>query len=330
MLPIDVGSPRPHGDRTTRRSFLQLGVAGMGSLGLPHLLRAWEALTGKFASSKNTSAGIDLIDSHVHIWTRDAKYPFAPEVIDKPGRVALPATLLALMRANGVGKTVLVQMIYYRWDNNYVAEVLTKHRGTFMSVGRVNPTDTHAADNLEYWTRQRGLHGVRLSPGNGPSGDWINRRDLMDPIWKRATALAVPMCILCPVQRLADVSRVIERFLDLDVCIDHMADCPMGDEESLAKLLALRRFPRVYVKISHLWSLSRQAYPYADTHEQVRKLYDAFGPERLLWGSDWPAVERYCSYARVVQLYREEMNFLSDTDRQWILHKAAAKLWPFV
>ncbi|HLN29096.1 MAG TPA: amidohydrolase family protein [Gemmataceae bacterium] len=313
-----------------RRSFLQLSVAGMASLGLPQLLQAREASTEKFALSKDTSAGAGSIDSHVHIWTRDSKYPFAPEVTDKPRDEALPATLLTLMRANGVAKTVLVQMIYYRWDNNYVAEVMAKHRGTFMAVGRVNPTDTHATDNLEYWTRHRGLYGVRLSPGNGPSGDWINRRDLMDPIWKRATALAVPMCILCPAQRLPDVSRVIERFVDLDVCIDHMADCPIGDKENLAKLLALRRFPRVYVKISHLWSLSRQAYPYRDTHEQVRKIYDAFGAGRLMWGSDWPLVERYCPYARVVQLYREEMKFLSDADRQWILHKTAAKLWPFV
>jgi predicted TIM-barrel fold metal-dependent hydrolase len=52
------------------------------------------------------------------------------------------------MKANGVSKTVLVHVIYYTWDNRYVADVLAKHRGTFMAVGRVNPIDTHAADNL--------------------------------------------------------------------------------------------------------------------------------------------------------------------------------------
>jgi L-fuconolactonase len=272
---------------------------------------------------------MEIIDSHVHVWTRNPKYPFASEVTEKPRAEALPGTLLALMKANRVAKTVLVQMIYYRWDNNYVADVLAKHRGTFMAVGRVNPTDTHAADNLEYWTMHRGLHGVRLSPANGPSGDWIKRRDLMDPIWKRATMLKVPMCILCPIQRLSDVGRVIERFPDLDVCIDHMADCPINDETNLAKLLALKKFPRVNVKISHLWSLSHEAFPYRDAHGQVRQIYDAFGPARLMWGSDWPLVERHCSYARAVQLYRNEIQFFSDADRRWIMHDTARKLWPF-
>jgi len=58
--------------------------------------------------------------------------------------------------------------------------------------------------------------------------------------------------------------------------------------------LALARYERVFVKLSHLWSLSHEAYPYPDTHDQVRKLYDAFGPRRLVWGSDWPLVESYC------------------------------------
>jgi predicted TIM-barrel fold metal-dependent hydrolase len=151
----------------------------------------------------------------------------------------------------------------------------------------------------------------------------------MDPIWKKASDLKVPMCILCPIERVPDVARVIERFPDLDVCIDHMADCPIGDQEKLAKLLDLKRFPRVYVKISHLWVLSKEAYPYRDTHEQVHKIYDAFGPKRLMWGTDWPGVEKTCGYAKALRLYREEIKFFTDEDRRWILAETVKKLWPF-
>mgnify|MGYP002624161894 CR=1 FL=1 len=84
-----------------------------------------------------------------------------------------------------------------------------------------------------------------------------------------------------------------------------MADCPIDQPEELKKLLALARFDRVHVKISHLWRLSHQKYPYLDTHEQVKKLYDAFGPQRLMWGSDWPAVEDFCGYAKALALYRD-------------------------
>ncbi len=138
------------------------------------------------------------------------------------------------------------------------------------------------------------------------------------------------MCILCPIGRIPDVNRVIDRYRDsLDVCIDHMADSPIDQPDELKKLLALARYPRVFVKLSHLWSLSREAYPYRDTHPQVRRLYDAFGPERLMWGTDWPAVEDYCGYAKALALYRDEIKFFTDDDRKWILGGTARKLWPF-
>jgi predicted TIM-barrel fold metal-dependent hydrolase len=127
-----------------------------------------------------------------------------------------------------------------------------------------------------------------------------------------------------------DVARLVERYKErLDVCIDHMADCPIDRPDELRKLVDLARYPRVYVKISHLWSLSRAAYPYRDTFDQVKRLYDAFGPERLMWGSDWPGVEAFCGYAQALALYRGEIPFFSDNDRRWILGKTALKLWPF-
>ena len=110
----------------------------------------------------------------------------------------------------------------------------------------------------------------------------------MPPLWKRCEELQVPMTILAPITRMPDIGRLIDRYPDLTLVIDHMADCPIGDQESLAKLLDLKKYQRVYVKLSHLWTLSKEEYPYRDTHEQVRKIYDAFGPRRLMWVTDWP------------------------------------------
>ena len=95
-----------------------------------------------------------------------------------------------------------------------------------------------------------------------------------------------------------------------------MADCPIDQPAELKKLLALARHDRVFVKLSHLWSLSRKAYPYRDTHAMVRKIYDAFGPKRLMWGTDWPGVEEYCGYGKALALYRDEIPFFTDDDRR--------------
>ena len=111
-------------------------------------------------------------------------------------------------------------------------------------MARVNPEDPAAAD-----------------------GDWIHGR----------AQLKVPMTGLPPVTRMPELLPLIEKNPALTVVIDHMADSPPDDPAKLDLLSALARYPRVFVKISHMWSLSKQAYPYADSQVQVKRLYDKFG-----------------------------------------------------
>jgi predicted TIM-barrel fold metal-dependent hydrolase len=68
-------------------------------------------------------AGYRIIDPHVHVWKRDPRYPWAKETTKPPDRDATPEMLLDLMKANGVAKTVIIQVIHYRWDNSYLADV---------------------------------------------------------------------------------------------------------------------------------------------------------------------------------------------------------------
>ncbi len=287
-----------------------------------------ELFAGALASPIGAAPRFRIIDPHVHVWVRDPRYPWAPETRNPPEQDATPEMLLELMRANGVERTVIIQVIYYRWDNRYLADVLKKYPQYFKGVARVNPLDPAAPDHLASLMEQPGFHGVRLSPAADASGDWI-RGPLMPPLWKRCRDLGVPMTILAPVTRMPDVALLIDKFPDLTVVIDHMADTPPDRPEELRKLLALARYPKVFVKISHTWSLSKQPYPYRDSLEQVRRLYDVFGPERLMWGTDWPLVERYCGYAGALKLVREEMKFLNEEDKRWILGRTVERVWPF-
>jgi glycosyltransferase involved in cell wall biosynthesis len=63
--------------------------------------------------------------------------------------------------------------------------------------------------------------------------------------------------------------------------------------------------------------------------EIVRRVYDAFGPERLMWGTDWPLVENYCGYAKALALVRDEIEFLNEEDKAWMLSKSIERVWPF-
>jgi predicted TIM-barrel fold metal-dependent hydrolase len=269
-----------------------------------------------------------IIDPHVHVWKNDPKYPWAKETTRPPDEDALPETLLAQMKANGVDKTVLVQVIYYRWDNRYTRDVMRQYPDKFMGVCRVNPESPASPDDLSRLVKEDGFHGVRLSPGAGPEGDWI-RGDLMHPLWRRTAELRVPMLILAPITRMPDIAQLCDKHPNMDVCIDHMADCPADRPDQLPMLLDLARFPRVFVKISHTWNVSKQDYPYRDTHDQVKRIYDAFGRERLMWGTDWPMVEKKCGYAKALAVVRDEMRFFTAEDKEWILGKTVLKLWPF-
>jgi predicted TIM-barrel fold metal-dependent hydrolase len=175
---------------------------------------------------------------------------------------------------------------------------------------------------------ERGFQGVRLSPAGDATGDWI-RGPLMPPLWKRCRDLKVPMTILTDIGRMPDIATLAEKFPDLTVVIDHMADCPADRPGELKKLQALARYPRVFVKVSHTWSVSKQPYPYPDGQAQVKRLYDAFGPRRLMWGTDWPIVEAHCGYAKALAMVRDEMKFLNEDDKSWMLSRTVERVWKF-
>jgi predicted TIM-barrel fold metal-dependent hydrolase len=91
----------------------------------------------------------------------------------------------------------------------------------------------------------------------------------------------------------------------------------------------LKRYPKVFVKVSHTWSISRQQYPWLDAQEYVKRLHAAFGPERLMWATDWPIVENVSTYERALHVVRDEMKFLNAEDKNWMMNKSIERVWPF-
>ncbi len=264
---------------------------------------------------------------------KDPLYPWAQETTKPPATDASAEMLLDLMKANGVEKTVIIQVISTTGgDNSYLADVLKRYPTYFRGVARVNPESPAAPDDLSRLVEQQGFHGVRISSAGNAAGDWI-RGPLMPPLpgkrWR--DALKVPMTVLAPVTRMPDVAALIEKYPDLDVVIDHMADSPLDQPEQLKMLIALKRYPKVFVKVSHTGSLSKQPYPYPDAQEQVTRLYDAFGPaaahERAPTGR---SARHHCSYAKALSMVRDQMKFLTEGPEErrksWMLRKTVERV----
>ena len=269
-----------------------------------------------------------IIDPHVHVWKNDPAFPWPEENKKPPSEDRTAEDLLALMDAHGVEKTVLVQVIHYRWDNSYVADVIRRYPDKFMGVGRINPEDPAAADHVSMWTEEYGLHGVRLSPARDASEDWFTS-PAMDPIFARAQDLGIPMLILTGPKRLPDLARLLDKYPDLSTVIDHMADVHPDDAEGRKLLSDMARYPRVYVKISHTWSISQGGYPWTDTHDLVQEVYQTFGAQRISWGTDWPVCLGKAEYGHTLSVVQDEMKFFSPEDLEWVLGKTALTLWNF-
>jgi predicted TIM-barrel fold metal-dependent hydrolase len=201
------------------------------------------------------------------------------------------------MKANGVSRTVIIQVIHYRYDNRFLASVLKRFPGTFHGVCRVDPLDPEAPDHLSRLTAE-GFRGVRLSPAGNAGGDWF-RGPLMPPLWKRCQELKVPMTVLAPITRMPEVGALLEKLPDLTVVIDHMADCPIDQPAELEKLIALKRYPRCSSNLAYLVDF-QTAVSVAGCAGIRQATARRLRTERLMWATDWPIVENVSTYERAL------------------------------
>jgi predicted TIM-barrel fold metal-dependent hydrolase len=150
-------------------------------------------------------------------------------------------------------------------------------------------------------------------------------------MWRAAADSGLAVCPLINPAALPALDRRCERHPETTVVIDHFArvgiDGTIRDSE-LDALCRLARFPRVHVKVSAFYALGKKAAPYLDLAPMIRRVLDAYGPERLMWGSDSPfQVQGDHAYAPSVELIRNRLDFLSAGDRRSLLRGTAERLF---
>jgi predicted TIM-barrel fold metal-dependent hydrolase len=133
-------------------------------------------------------------------------------------------------------------------------------------------------------------------------------------------------------EHIARVGEVAERHPRLKLAIDHLGRVGGTRDEaafaSLPEMLALARYPNVSIKATGAPSYSSQPYPYRNIHGYLRQIYDAFGPQRMFWGTDITRMP--CSWRQCVTLFTEELPWLSEADKELIMGRAVCDWldWP--
>lgn len=271
---------------------------------------------------------MSYIDAHVHVWTDDyARYPFAEghDPKDAVPRTFYPEDILGHARANGVARVVLVQMSYYDTDNSYMLEVMRQHPGVFGGIGIVDPhgpdPDTRMQD-----LAQDGVYGFRIYPRGGDIDQWLDGEGY-DRMFRAGADGRLALCPLIGPDALDAVTRRCEQYPETPVIIDHM--CRIGADGRIAAadvdaLCRMAVHPAIMVKVSAFYAFGKKTPPYTDLIPLIRRLYEAFGPRRLMWASDCPyQVQGQHTYAASIDLVRDGLDFLSSDDKEQILRRTA-------
>jgi L-fuconolactonase len=258
------------------------------------------------------------IDVQVHAYERDRPGRPWAAILHGPAEVT-GEDMIKAMDAVGVDGALLVSpYTMYRYDASYALDVHAAHPDRFAVIKPVDPNDPKVADTIAQWADTEGTVAIRIMMTQGVS------TDAADPGINRVLAAAArhsfPVNLLCW-GRLEQVGQLAARNPETRLVIDHLGlqqpfepPAPAEPWAELPKLLALAAHDNIAVKISGACTLSHQPFPYKDIWDPLGRIFDAFGLDRCMWGTDWTRAVALLTYEQGVEAFRVT-DRLSDGDR---------------
>ena len=273
-----------------------------------------------------------IIDSQVHVY--EANTPKRPwhSVPNWPAHVTGDEMVAAMDKVGVDGAIFISAFSMYRYDASYMVEVQRAHPGRFGLVKPVNPDDPAVADVIADWKKSPGAVGIRIIVTKEPGRE----RDATDPgldrILRAAARCDLPVNFLCW-GNLDTGTALIDRHPDTRFIIDHLGimqprtpPAPPQPWADLPKVLALAKRPNVVIKVSGACTLSHEPYPYPDIWDPLARVFDAWGFDRCLWGTDWTRAFAVVNYEQAVEPFRLT-DRLSDSERAMLMGGACARAY---
>jgi len=296
-----------------------IGTLGLGTLG------------ETFATSAHQNEP-EWIDAHVHVWTPDTnKYPLsdAYKVSDMVPTSFTPEELFAHCKPQRVTKIVLIQMSFYGFDNQYMLDCMEKHPGVFSGVAIVDENQPCLKMTMGSLGK-KGVRGFRLYTDRDKASKWKDSVGMKE-MWSHAAESGQSMCLLANPDALPFVNSMCEQYPKTRVVVDHFARIGVSgsiDKAALDDLCRLSKYDNVFVKTSAFYALGQKKAPYKDLGPMIQRLVSEFGARRLMWASDCPyqVIEGH-NYADSIGLIRNQLDFLSPEDKQWMLRKTAERVF---
>ena len=271
-----------------------------------------------------------IIDSQVHAY--EANTPKRPwhTVPNWPPHVTGDEMVAAMDKVGVDGAIFISSFSMYRYDGSYAEEVARAHPGRMAIVKPVDPDDPAVEEVVAKWKKTQGAVGIRIFLREE------EKRAADDPgidrICKAAVKYDLPLNFLFW-GRVDEGMRIIDRHPNVRFIVDHLGilqprvppapDKPWAD---LPKILELAKRPNAVIKVSGACTLSKQPYPFPDIWDPLKRVFDAWGFERCLWGTDWTRAFAVVNYEKAVKPFLETKR-LSDSERAMLMGGACAKAY---
>jgi predicted TIM-barrel fold metal-dependent hydrolase len=273
-------------------------------------------------NNREGDAIVVTIDAQVHAYERD--HPGRPwrDVLAGPPQVT-GDDMVAAMDEVGVDGAILVSpFTTYGYDASYALAVRAAHPGRFGLVKPVDPADPAVAETIADWAATEGAVGIRIMLNRALSDDPA------DPGITRVLAEAarhdLPVNLLCW-GRLGQARQIAARNPSARLVMDHLGlqqpfapPPPAQPFAELPQVLEFAAHDNVVIKISGACTLSHEAFPYRDIWDPLWRIFDAFGLDRCLWGTDWTRAVALLTYAQGVEAFRVT-DRLSDSERETLM-----------
>ena len=266
-----------------------------------------------------------IIDSQAHIWAANTPdRPWAPGSKAQRSTPLDAQGLLDEMELAGVDRAILVPPSLEGDRNDLCLAAARDFPDRFAVMGRVPLKNPQSAALLPKWKEQPGMLGVRLT-FLGPAQAWLTD-GTPDWFWPEAEKAGLPVMFLTDGQN-GKLAGIAERHPRLQLICDHMG---VGGEtmregrlaDAISQTAALAKFPNVSVKLSAAANNSTVPYPFGDFTPHIKRLFDAFGPRRCHWGTDITNGFSKATYKQRITHFTEELPFLSEDDKDWIMGKS--------
>ena len=260
-----------------------------------------------------------IVDAQVHIWANHKPTNANHRQVETYSADDLRAE----MDEAGVHGAVIHPPASWDPDSNELAvEAARRHPDRLAILGNF-PLDVPASRGLvDGWKKRPGMLGLRFALLQPHQRTWPTD-GTMDWLWPAAERAGLPIALLAATY-LPTVGQIAERHPRLKLIIDHLGR-PSGTKDdaawaNLPEMLALAKHPNIAIKATGAPSYSSAPYPYRNIHDHLRRIHDAFGPERMFWGTDITRMP--CPWRQCVTMFTEEMPWLAGRSLELVMGRA--------